>query len=271
MGLLRLVRNTCLLALIAGLVGGANTLFSAETAQSKVNPESGLANATVSLAQKYLDAKGRFMSETNDEALWHFGRACFDLADGSTNQTRRAEIAEEGITACRQLVARSPNSAAGHYYLGMNLGQLADTKRNLSALKIVGEMEREFTAARKLDQSFDYAGPDRNLGLLYLQAPRLISIGNSRKAREHLMRAVELAPLFPENRLNLIEAFLKWDDDKAASQDLDALEKILPDVKKKFSGDEWAASWTDWNKRINDAADKLDEPTKRLKSPHSQR
>ena len=38
--------------------------------------------------------------------------------------------------ACRQALAQGSNSAPAHYYLGMNLGQLART-RGLSALKLV--------------------------------------------------------------------------------------------------------------------------------------
>jgi len=86
------------------------------------------------------------------------------------NDTQRATIAIEAISICRQLVERSPKLPAGHYYLGMNLGQLARTK-TLGALKIVNEMEREFKTALLLDARWDYAGADRNLGLLYLQAP----------------------------------------------------------------------------------------------------
>src|SRR5204863_9133981 len=96
-----------------------------------------------------------------------------------------------------------------HYYLGMNLAQLAQTKM-LGALKIVTQMEREFSIVRDLDEEFDQAGADRNLGLLYRDAPAIGSIGSRGKARQHLEHAVKLAPPSPENRLNLIETYLKW-------------------------------------------------------------
>ena len=51
-------------------------------------------------------------------------------------RSQREEIATEGIDACRQLIAANTNSVPGHYYLAMNLGQLAQTK-SLGALKIV--------------------------------------------------------------------------------------------------------------------------------------
>src|SRR5205085_8577123 len=126
----------------------------------------------------------------------------------ATNSAQRAELADQGIAACRELLAREQNSGPGHYYLGMNLGQLARTK-GIGALKIVTQMEREFKAARELDETLDQAGSDRNLGLLYRDAPALGSIGSRSRAKQHLERAVELTPDYPENRLDLIEAFLK--------------------------------------------------------------
>ena len=101
----------------------------------------------------------------------------------------------------------------------MNLGQLARTK-GLGALKLVDQMEREFSRARELDEQLDYAGPDRNLGLLYRDAPAIGSVGSRTRAREHLKRAVELAPQYPENRLNLIEAYLKWGERTGAYREL---------------------------------------------------
>src|SRR5437764_993831 len=84
----------------------------------------------------FWDTKGQHQKQpANTEAAWHFARACFDLAEFATNSAERAQIAEQGIAACRQVIARDPNSAPGHYYLGMNLAQLAQTK-GLSALKI---------------------------------------------------------------------------------------------------------------------------------------
>ena len=209
--------------------------------------------------QSYREARRRFQSNTNDaEAAWQFGRACFDWADLATDDDRRQSIANEGITAGRQLVARDPKCAPGHYYLAMDLGQLAQTKR-LGALKIVQEMEREFKTARDLDAKFDYAGPDRNLGLLYLEAPGWpASIGSRSNARRHLERAVELAPGFPENRLCLLEAYLKWGEKKSVQRELKAVEDLLPRARKEFAGQAWAQSWADWDKRW----DKIREKTR---------
>jgi hypothetical protein len=97
-------------------------------------------------------------------------------------------MAHEGIQVCRRWLQRAPNQAAAHYYLGMNLAQLARTK-SLGALSIVKEMEKEWLATLALDAHCDYAGADRNLGLLYRDAPGFpLSIGSRLKAEQHLQR-----------------------------------------------------------------------------------
>jgi len=210
--------------------------------------------------KKYLEARKRFQGNTNDaEATWQFGLACFDRAEFAKDDGQREQIANEGIAACRQLIARSPSSAAGHYYLGMNLGQLARTK-TLGALKIVDEMEREFSAARAVDARFDFAGPDRNLGLLYFDAPGWpASIGNKSKAREHLQRAVVVSGDYPENRLCLIEAYLRWKETKAIQREIKAMKDLLPRAKEKLTGELWEQSWLDWDKRWKAIREKVGE------------
>jgi tetratricopeptide (TPR) repeat protein len=210
--------------------------------------------------QGFYRAKLEYQGNSRDvEAAWRFARAAFDLGDLATNSNERADIAQQGIAACKQALANNPGSAPLHYYLGLNQGQLART-RGLSALKLVDQMELEFTRAIELDASFDYAGPDRTLGLLYRDAPALGSIGSRPKARVHLQRAVELVPNYPENRLSLIETELKWGDRKQARQELKQLEDAWSAAQTEFAGPAWARSWTDWNARLYKIKNKLPEP-----------
>jgi tetratricopeptide (TPR) repeat protein len=213
-------------------------------------------------------AKTRFERETNHlEAALQLARAGYDWADFATSSHQRADIAEQGIKASERAVILDPASAAGHYYLGMNLGQLARTK-SLGALKLVGQMEREFKDALELDPSYDHAGPDRNLGLLYWHAPGWpASIGSHAKARTHLQKAAKLAPDYPENLLNLIEAELKWGDRTGAARDMKALEDSWPAARAKFTGPEWEASWISWESRRGYLQKKAAETPKVLQPP----
>jgi len=212
-------------------------------------------------------AQNQFQAQPdNSSNAWLFARASYDLADFAKSDAARADIANQGIAACRQLIAREPKNAAAHYYLAMDLGQLARTEL-LGALKLVKEMEREFKLAIALDEHFDFDGPARNLGLLYLEAPRLGSIGSQRKAREFLERAVKLAPDYPENHLNLAEAYLQWREPDRAKTELNALDTSWSKAQTNFTGEKWEASWDDWSTRRAAARQKLDEISAPVESP----
>jgi tetratricopeptide (TPR) repeat protein len=200
--------------------------------------------------QAYDAAKAHYQTNFNDDtAAMHFASACFDRADQTPKDSDRATLAHEGIQVCRLWLQREPNQAAAHYYLGMNLGQLARTK-SLGALPLVKEMEKEWLAALALDAHFDFAGADRNLGLLYRDTPGFpLSIGSRAKAEQHLERAVELNPEYPENHLNLIETDLKRKPDAVAAE-YEKLRAILPAARKRFTGPQWQSAWEDWNPRL---------------------
>jgi hypothetical protein len=229
------------------------------------------ADFSATAQQAFQEAQTRYQHEPQSSpAAVDFSRACFDLAEFATNSTQRAELAEQGMAASRRALALISNSAPAHYYLGMNLGQLARTK-GLGALKLVNQMEREFALARQLDEHLDYAGPDRNLGALYRDTPVIASIGSRTKARQHLERAVELAPEYPENHLNLTESYLKWGYRAEAQRQLKALEETWPPARAKLTGPRWASSWADWEPRFEKLKKKLQEPSKTLESPREKR
>jgi len=167
-------------------------------------------------------------------------------------------LAEQGIAACHATLKLNSNSAPAHYFLGLNLGQLARTK-TLGALAIVDVMEAEFHDARQRDERLEFAGPHRSLGLLYREAPVFASVGSRSNARQHLKRAAELAPGFPPNRLNLVETYVGWDEKREARLQLRKLDALLPAARTNFAGADWAAAWADWEQRAARARQVLQE------------
>ena len=213
----------------------------------------------------FAQAQRNFLTNTNSTpAAQKLARACFDLANLATNEVPRGEYARRGIAVCRQWLAREPKSGPGHYYLAMNLGELAQAEApSIAAYKLVHEVEREFKQAAELDVRFDFAGPARTLGELYFQAPGWpLSIGSKHKAREWLERAVALAPEYPENQLNLAEAQLKWRQHEAFTLTLKNLNAIWPAARTNFAGEIWAQCWQDWNLRRTAAQAELQKISK---------
>lgn len=198
--------------------------------------------------------------ETNkhsaDAAIAAATRA-FDYADLAPNNQIRENISTAGMAIAREVIARDTNSVAGHYYLALNIGQLARTKM-LGALKLLDEMEMELKMVIKLDPKFDYAGGHRTIGVLYAEAPGF-SVGDKGKAKVHLTKAVELAPEFPDNHLCYMEALAKWHDWKTLTEKLGEYRAILPAAKEKFTGKEWGYEWHDWTRREKVIAGKLQQ------------
>jgi tetratricopeptide (TPR) repeat protein len=207
----------------------------------------------------FLRARADYQSNNRDaSAACGLAKAAFDLAEFVKDDGHRDEIAQVGIGASRQAIDLDPTSAAGYYYLALNLGQLARTKK-FRALKILPEMESALLKAAGMDPAYDWAGPDRSLGMLYLAAPGWpTSIGNRQKARKHLEAAVWLSPDFPENRIALLEAYAKWNEPKNLEREIHALIDILPVARDRFSGQQWSANWIDWNRRIAESREALE-------------
>lgn len=195
-------------------------------------------------------ARDRWQRESNSvEAAWQLGKAAFDWAECATSDAQRSTLAELGIAACRRGIALDSNGVAAHYYLGLNLGQLARTKL-LGAFKLISEMEAEWSTAIQLDPRFDYGGPHRTLGTLYRDAPGWpTSIGSEKKARQHLEKALELHPDFPGNMLSLLEGRIEWGEKKVVRDKTSEIEAFLSKARQAFAGDAWVLDWDDWDRR----------------------
>jgi hypothetical protein len=215
----------------------------------------------------HLAEQARLQGTNTVELSWRFARAAFDWADAQTRDRDRARLAQAGIDACNSALSLDANCAQAHYFLALNLGQLAQTK-TLGALRIVTRIEAAFLAALAADPSVDNAGPDRGLGLLYLEAPGWpTSIGDRTKARRHLERCVELAPTHPGNRLALAEALLEWRDREGARAQLDAIDRDWPSNRLRLATPDLEADWRVWLQRRNAIAGRLKRPPISLDPP----
>ncbi len=91
------------------------------------------------------------------------------------------------------------------------------------------------------------------------------SVGSRSHAKQHLTRAVVLAPEYPENRLSLIESYLEWKDSKEALREIKVLEEDWTAAHLRFAGEAWTAAWEDWEARLRTVKKKIEEPTRSTK------
>jgi hypothetical protein len=129
-------------------------------------------------------------------------------------------------------------------------------------------MEHEFKTAAGLDGHFDYAGPERYLGILYRNAPGWpVSIGSRPDARAWLERANRLAAGYPENHLNLVESHLQWHERDDARRELQALDALWPSARTNLIGLVWEPKWTDWSARREAARKNLAQDPRPAEPP----
>lgn len=196
------------------------------------------------------------------EAVHDVCRLSYHLASLQPEDSERARLALSGIAVAQASLSNNPTSAPTHYYLALNLGELARTK-SLGALKIVPRIRNALESARALDPAIDHAGPDRTLGLLYLEAPGWpTSIGSRSQARAHFLGALKIAPDYPGNHLCLAEALLRWREADAARAQLAALDAAWDRARSQLGSPSREHDWTEWTRRRDALRERLAQPAR---------
>jgi len=219
-------------------LGGVNSIFRAIilTLAAFLSPTFRAAEEHHFVAEAetaYRAAQAIYATNQTTQTGIDLARTAFDYADLAPNDNIRETIANNGITAARSVIASNTNSAGAHYYLALDIGQVARTKM-LGALRLLTEMEKELKIVIQLDPKLDYAGACRTLGVLYLEAPGWpTSVGSKTKARANLEKALELAPEFPDNYLSYMEALVKWREWKTLTEKLSDYKASIPAAKQR--------------------------------------
>lgn len=176
--------------------------------------------------------EGQVMATAADE---------FRAGRQASGSSARRRYFQKGIEEARALLKVDGNSAEGLFWLAVNMGADALERGKMSALPIVPQMERLLLKLDGLNPSYENAGASRVLGRLYHQAPAVISVGSSEKARRFLERALKLAPAHPGNQAFAADFLLDKGEDDRAKQLAASCVKTLTASGGKY-GDE-AREW----------------------------
>lgn len=149
------------------------------------------------------------------EINYWFGEAAEDADD-------KLAFFDEGVECGEAAVGIDENSLEGNFWLAVCYGAYGQEKGIMQSLALVQPMKERAEKALEIDGGYFYGGPYRVLGRLYHKAPGFpFSIGSTRKAIEHLEKAVEAGPKFYLNRLFLAEAYLSNRDRAKAREQLE--------------------------------------------------
>lgn len=155
------------------------------------------------------------------EAAWKLSRAAIWWGDHAP-KGKKEEIYKKGMEWGKLAVKADPTSAEAHYWLAANMGSYGRAHGIMESLSMIKPMKAECEKALQLDAKYWRA--HMLLGMLYREAPGLISIGDKGKAVKELETAVKMAPQIPRALYELGLGYeANGDDDKAKA----ALEKAI--------------------------------------------
>jgi tetratricopeptide (TPR) repeat protein len=163
--------------------------------------------------------------ENDAECDWAYGLLAeinYWLGEYAEDADDKLAFFDEGVECGKTGVEINEDSLESNFWLSVNSGSYGQEKGIMQSLAMISPIKAAAEKALKLDENYFYGGPWRVLGRLYNKAPGFpFSIGNNKKAIEHLEKAVKLAPKFFLNRLFLAEAYLSNRDKAKAREHLE--------------------------------------------------
>ncbi len=127
-------------------------------------------------------------------------------------ESERLKILEGALILAEQARTKNPIDPGALYDWIAIKGELASLKNKLVALTYIKPLEKAALSLKKIAPEYEGYAADRILGYLYDNAPSFISIGSSKKAREHYLLALAGAPHYPANGLSYAEFLLRKGD-----------------------------------------------------------
>jgi tetratricopeptide (TPR) repeat protein len=163
--------------------------------------------------------------ENDSECDWAYGLLSeinYWLGEYAEDADDKLAFFDEGVSCGKSGIEINEDSLESNFWLSVNSGSYGQERGIMQSLAMISPIRAAAEKALALDENYFYGGPWRVLGRLYTKAPGFpFSIGNTKKAIEHLEKAVNLGPKFFLNRLFLAEAYISNRDKAKAREHLE--------------------------------------------------
>ncbi len=117
------------------------------------------------------------------DAAWRLAKFNYYLATHTDNRDERDKAFREGIEAGKAAVKLQGGKTDGHFWLGANYGGSAQSS-TLAGLATVDDIRGEMETVLRLDEGYQGGSTYMVLGLVYLQAPKLVGAIRKRRLRK---------------------------------------------------------------------------------------
>ena len=163
---------------------------------------------------------------SNYDAAWRLAKFNYYLAM-HTEGDERNQAFREGIEAGKAAIKLQNGKPEGHFWLGANYGGSAQTG-TLAGLATVDDIRNEMQTVLRQDEGYQNGSAYMVLGLVYLQAPKLLG-GDPQKAVEEMEKGLRFGESNAFLHLHLAEAYLKVERTADARRQLNAIISMTPD------------------------------------------
>ncbi len=126
-------------------------------------------------------------------SAYRLAQARYWLGTNGLPEPQRKGALEAGIEAARAAIAIDPNRPEGHFWLGANMGMLADSFGVRQGIKYRGAIREALEKTLTISPAFLQGSADRALGRWYFKVPGLFG-GSNKKSEEHLRKSLGYNP-----------------------------------------------------------------------------
>ena len=126
-------------------------------------------------------------------SAYRLAQARYWLGTNGLPEPQRKDALEAGIVAARAAIAIDATRPEGHFWLGANMGALAESFGLRQGIKYRGPIREALEVTLKLSPAFLQGSADRALGRWYFKVPGLFG-GSNKKSEEHLRKSLTYNP-----------------------------------------------------------------------------
>ena len=126
-------------------------------------------------------------------SAYRLAQARYWLGTNGLPEPQRKGALEAGIAAARAAIAIDANRPEGHFWLGANMGALAESFGLRQGMKYRGQIRDALEATLKLSPAFLQGSADRALGRWFFKVPGLFG-GSNKQSEVHLRKSLTYNP-----------------------------------------------------------------------------
>jgi len=172
----------------------------------------------------------------------------FRLGATTSDESEKRKLHEEGFRLAEDARTSSPDDPGALLQWTMHASAIAAMDKNLAALARIKDIEATLLRLREIAPGYRHAAADRTLGLLYRNAPMIISVGSTARAGRHLKEAFAKDPAYPGNCIFLADFYLAEGEKREARR----LTKECGTADKIAAFPDEAPEWSRIARRILD-------------------